>query len=96
MPAFTGFSGYAAQINEEPDEPSKETIGRAGFNSDGRCEVMTEGRTITFFPHTIEDYRRYAKALKIECDERDERAAVQQKLEAINKKKQAKMKAALG
>ena len=96
VPAFTGFSGYAAQINEEPDEPSKETIGRAGFNSDGRCEVMTVGRTITFFPHTIEDYRRYAKALKIECDERDERAAVQQKLEAINKKKQAKMKAALG
>lgn len=96
VPAFTGFSGVAVQVAEEPNEPSKETIGRAGFDSDGRCEVMTEGRTITFFPHTIEDYRRYAKALKIECDERDERAAVQQKLEAINKKKQAKMKAALG
>ena len=94
VPSFSGFCGQTAAEPEQQD--SKETIGEVGSGDDGRCEVLTSGRTVTFFPHTIEDYRRYAKALKIECDERDERAAVQQKLEAINKKKQAKMKAALG
>lgn len=90
----------AEDVVQEAEEPenhdSKETIGQAGSCNDGRCEVLTYDRTITFFPHTIEDYRRYAKALKIEIDERDERAAIKQKLEAIDKKKQAKMKAALG
>lgn len=94
VPPFSGFCGQTAEPEQHQD--SKETIGQAGSCDDGRCEVLSHDRTITFFPHTIEDYRRYAKALKIECDERDERAAVQQKLEAINKKKQAKIKAALG
>lgn len=64
---------------------------------DGRLAIISEdGQTTYFIPHALEDYHRYAKALKIELDDRKEKEALRQKMEALSKRRDNKIKAALG
>ena len=64
---------------------------------DGRLTLCDEGgHNTNFIPHCIEDYRRYAKAMRIELDDRKEKQALRQKMEALSKKRDSKIRAALG
>lgn len=64
---------------------------------DGYLTIIGEdGKNTSFIPHSIEDYHRYAKALRIELDDRKEKEALRQKMDALSKRRDNKIKAALG